>query len=185
MRPQKVDDNELLDKMIPLFRNNGFEGTSMQDLSLATGLKKASLYHRFPGGKEEMVLAVLDYASIKVKDTILHQLTNIHLSIEERINAALEGIKSFYDQGTAPCFFRTLSMGNWLRVFIKRLEVGMVRWIDAFKQLGLDAGLPEEDAQKRATQAIIMIQGSLVVSQTMDTTAPFISTLDDIKALYL
>jgi len=41
------------------FREHGFEGASIAQLSAATGLGKGSLYNFFPGGKEEMAAAVL------------------------------------------------------------------------------------------------------------------------------
>lgn len=42
-----------------VFREHGFEGASLSLLSKATGLGKGSLYNFFPGGKEEMMEAVL------------------------------------------------------------------------------------------------------------------------------
>jgi Bacterial regulatory proteins, tetR family len=36
----------------------GFEGVSVKHLADATGLEKASLYYRCPGGKDEIVMAV-------------------------------------------------------------------------------------------------------------------------------
>ena len=59
-RHPKVSKEELLDEALELFRASGYEGVSLSDLSRATGLEKPSLYFRFPGGKEQIVLAVLD-----------------------------------------------------------------------------------------------------------------------------
>jgi AcrR family transcriptional regulator len=60
MAHAKVSKEEVLDHALELFRTSGFEGVSLSDLSAATGLEKPSLYFRFPGGKEEIVLAVLN-----------------------------------------------------------------------------------------------------------------------------
>ena len=54
MRPQKVQDIEIIESLVKTFRSNGYEGTSLAELAKSTGLKKASLYHRFPDGKQEM-----------------------------------------------------------------------------------------------------------------------------------
>jgi len=56
MRPKKVLDETILKGLAEVFRSKGYEGASLKDLSEATGLKKASLYHRFPNGKSEMAL---------------------------------------------------------------------------------------------------------------------------------
>ena len=50
---------EIVDRLFVVFQDHGYEGASLADLSRATGLGKSSLYHHFPGGKEQMAEAVL------------------------------------------------------------------------------------------------------------------------------
>src|SRR6201987_6130418 len=50
---------DLLAALAEVFREHGFEGASIALISERTGLGKGSLYHFFPGGKEEMAGAVL------------------------------------------------------------------------------------------------------------------------------
>ncbi len=45
---------EVLDRLAAAFRRDGYDGASIARLSAATGLGKASLYHYFPGGKQDM-----------------------------------------------------------------------------------------------------------------------------------
>ncbi|WP_315889750.1 TetR/AcrR family transcriptional regulator [Kovacikia minuta] len=45
--------------LLNLFRQFGYDGVTLSKISQATGLGKASLYHHFPGGKDEMVETVL------------------------------------------------------------------------------------------------------------------------------
>ncbi|MFA9564328.1 MAG: TetR/AcrR family transcriptional regulator, partial [Acidimicrobiales bacterium] len=42
-----------------LFRRQGFNGTSMSEITKASGAPTGSLYHFFPGGKDELATAVL------------------------------------------------------------------------------------------------------------------------------
>jgi len=53
-RRATIEDDDLICKLTDVFRNVGYDGASLAVLADATGLKKASLYHRFPGGKEQM-----------------------------------------------------------------------------------------------------------------------------------
>jgi len=50
---------DLLPALSELFRERGFEGASLSLMTLRTGLGRGSLYHFFPGGKEEMASWVL------------------------------------------------------------------------------------------------------------------------------
>jgi len=58
-RPREFDMNEALDKAVNVFRQKGFEGTSLDDLTLATGINRPSLYAAF-GNKEELFRKALD-----------------------------------------------------------------------------------------------------------------------------
>jgi len=55
MRPSKMSDEKVFEGLSDVFRRKGYDGASYSDLMKATGLVKASLYHRFPGGKADMV----------------------------------------------------------------------------------------------------------------------------------
>jgi TetR/AcrR family transcriptional regulator, transcriptional repressor for nem operon len=56
---RKFDDEAVLDQAMKVFWARGYEGTSVDDLVEATGLKRGSLYNAF-GDKEQLFLRVLD-----------------------------------------------------------------------------------------------------------------------------
>ena len=52
--------NFIIEKTAPVFNKKGFAGTSLTDLTKATGLTKGSIYGNF-ANKDEVALAVFDY----------------------------------------------------------------------------------------------------------------------------
>ena len=58
-RPRGFDRDQVLDALIGLFSEKGFEATAMSDVVEATGLNKSSLYNAF-GSKDELFGAALD-----------------------------------------------------------------------------------------------------------------------------
>ncbi|MGO6668982.1 TetR/AcrR family transcriptional regulator, partial [Rhizobium ruizarguesonis] len=50
---------DIVPLLAEIFRELGYEGTSLSRITERTGIGKGSLYHFFPGGKEEMAGAVL------------------------------------------------------------------------------------------------------------------------------
>jgi len=58
-RPRSFDTDEVLDRVRDTFWRYGYAGTSMDQLSAATGLHKPSLYGAF-GDKKKLYLAALD-----------------------------------------------------------------------------------------------------------------------------
>ena len=185
MRPQKVNDTELLNKIVGLIRSRGFAGTSLSTIAELTGLKKASLYHRFPGGKEEIVLTVLKHTSSWVKTNILDELKNSDKKPSDRLNNALIKISAHYNNGLNQCLFRSLSMEIGDDLFKDELHNGMLQWLGAFTKLGVDFGNSYDTSEKKAMEVITLLQGSLVICNTLNTTTPFKETVNRIRLMYM
>ena len=59
MLKKGAERREVLRALGEVFRAHGYEGASLTLITEATGLGKGSLYHLFPGGKEQMAAEVL------------------------------------------------------------------------------------------------------------------------------
>lgn len=184
MRPQKVEHQQLMEGLMSVLRSKGLEGASLMDLSEATGLKKASLYHRFPGGKKEMVDEVLKYVGGWNKEHILNVLTNAQLAPKKRLSLVLSNINSLYNDGESICILRALSTDSSLPIFAIQIEESFKLWIDGFTQLGLDLGMQKREAQKAAQEVLVRIQGSLILSKGLNDLSPFQENLIAIKKIY-
>ena len=51
---------------LSLFQTNGYHGVAISDILDATDLPKGSLYHHFPGGKEELAIAAVGFIADEV-----------------------------------------------------------------------------------------------------------------------
>ncbi|KXX72587.1 TetR/AcrR family transcriptional regulator [Flammeovirga sp. SJP92] len=184
MRPQKINDEELIKSIFQSIRSKGFDGVSIRDLEKCSGLKKASLYHRFPNGKIEMTQKVMAFVADWVSQNILSFLKDQNLDIETRLDKALENISLFYNNGEYTCLFKALSLENSYSIFDKELEKGMTNWIGAWEQFGIDKGLDPILAKENAVKVMIQIQGALTVSKVMKKNEVFTQTLKNIAQLY-
>jgi len=185
MRPQKVADQDILAGLMTVLRTKGYDGASLSELAAATGLKKASLYHRFPGGKQEMATAVLAYVGEWVEEHIYQVLIDRSKTLEERIEHVIQQIAALYDDGKATCILRALSMDTGLHLFGKYIQSSMEKWIDGFTQLGKDVGMSQVQAYQQALQTLINLQGSLVVAKGLEQPELFLATLANIKSKYM
>lgn len=99
--PAALDEKEkaaIVDRLFVVFQDHGYEGTSIADLSRATGLGKSSLYHHFPRGKEEMAEAVLE----KGKAFMQSAVADVALSSESlkgRIRKIIVALDQLYANG--------------------------------------------------------------------------------------
>lgn len=172
-RPQSVNDAELLDRLAAVFRARGFSGASLAELSAASGLKRASLYHRFPGGKEQMAREVLAAAADWLEREVIAPLT-ADAPPEERLGAVGAALDSFYDGGAQACLLNMLSSARVEDGPFSAAIGGMfARLIAALARLAEDAGLGPDVARERAERAVMLIQGALVLARGSGERAPF------------
>ncbi len=185
MRPQKVDDQQLMSGLLAVLRAKGFEGASLNDLATATGLKKASLYHRFPGGKEEIAKAVLSFVKSWNHQHVLMVLTDEKKSVKERLDKVIKNIERLYDNGKSVCILRALSTDAGIPIFGIQIKESFGIWMKAFTALGVSKGFIPEKSEQMAKEVIIKVQGSLILAKGINDYAVFRNALMNIKEMYL
>lgn len=158
--------------LLRLFRQYGYDGATLSKISEATGLGKASLYHHFPGGKDEMVAVVLDYLERWLDQNVLQLLKQPGEPLL-RLQQMCDRVNEVYEGGKQPCLSAILLLGSARNVFHDRVKTVYRVWIDAIAAVLVEAGLAETLAHQRAEDAVIAIQGSLIVAQGLDDPAPF------------
>jgi len=73
----------IIEKTAPLFNTKGFAGTSLSDMTEATGLTKGSIYGNF-ANKDEVALAVFDYNLHKVQGIIKQEISK-HETVKDQL----------------------------------------------------------------------------------------------------
>lgn len=169
MRTPSVSDTELVDALAEVIGRYGFDGASLTRLSEASGLQRASLYHRFPGGKSE----ILDMAIARVGDRFGELLAPAYEAgaprdRAERLAGAIDG---YYAGGERPCLIVALSLADGdVR---DDVEPCLVRWMEAFATLATAGGMPSVAAHEVAAEQVALLEGSLVIAQVTGETGPF------------
>jgi len=163
---------QILDQLIEVFRDYGYEGTTLTRLSQATGLGKASLYHHFPGGKEQMAAAVLERIQQGLEAMILNPLQQPGTPAA-RVRAMARVVAQFYDQGHAGCLLATMSAGQANDLFHGQVHKIFELWITALAQVAQEAGLDPQAARDWAEDVILQIQGALILARGLGNSTAF------------
>lgn len=177
-RKALIEDDVLLERLSATFRDVGYDGASLARLSEATGLKKASLYHRFPGGKEQMALEVLEEAGRRFAVHVLQPLAG-EGAPRERITAMARELDGFYSGGKQACLLNLFSSpiggSGPFKAAIRQMFEAFVK---ALAGVVAETGCPADVAQARAERGVALIQGSLVLARGLGSTEPFRKTLE-------
>jgi AcrR family transcriptional regulator len=183
MRPPSVSQENLDINLFELFRFDGYDGVSLKKIAAATGLKKASLYHRFPGGKKDMATNALEITR-KWISTYVHEVLMDKCSRYEKLERILENMNNLYNRGTSPCILRSVLQGESLLLFQNKVKDIFDLLMDDFRQLALLFDHDEDSSVIIAEQAMIQLQGSLVLAIAKKDPTIFQRTLLTIKKLY-
>lgn len=167
-----VSDEVFLATAIDLFRTYGFEGVSLKQLADATGLEKASLYYRFPGGKDAIAMAIagglITWLQANVFDLLVASGTP-----RKRVLSVTERLREFYAGGTKPCLMEILSIRGGSDELQLALKAAMEAMMNAFAQIARESGHGSSAARSKAEEAIVGLEGSLILARVVGEPAYF------------
>jgi AcrR family transcriptional regulator len=87
-----------------LFREKGFNGTSMSELAAEVGITKSSLYHHY-SGKQALLSEIIELTVNRVTP-LVQEVVESDLPIRERLGraVALHTVEAIRDQDAVACF---------------------------------------------------------------------------------
>ena len=175
---------QVLEKLIVEFRARGYDATSMNDIATATGLGKSSLYHHFPGGKEQMAADVLEHLREALRSNVFEPLRSV-TPARRRFDQLLRAIDAFYAGGEHACLLERLGASGQAAALRRPLRSTFRDMMGAFEEAALDANLPAALARARAEDAVVRIEGALVMCAGIGETGPFQRVMRSLKRDFL
>jgi TetR/AcrR family transcriptional regulator, lmrAB and yxaGH operons repressor len=171
---------DLLPAMAEVFREHGFEGASIALISERTGLGKGSLYHFFPGGKEEMAAAVLGEIEAWFTTHIFAPLqwdSDPAAAIDQMFRAVVE----YFDSGRRICLVGAFALATSRDRFAKQVRSYFRMWREALTAALVRIGRDKPAAEQLAEEAVVVIQGSLVLARALDDRTVFARSMTRLR----
>lgn len=174
---QRIGDRaEIVPALAEVFREHGFEGASLARISERTGLGKGSLYHFFPGGKEEMAAAVLGEVAHWFETHIFRPLRE-EKPPQHAIAMMLQEVDAYFRSGRRLCLVGVLALGDSRDLFAREISGYFTAWRQALATALQAAGHAPETAEALAEDAIAAIQGALILNRATPAGGAFARVL--------
>ena len=180
----------ILEKTAPIFNSKGFAGTSLTDLTLATGLTKGSIYGNF-ANKDEVALAVFDYNLKKLLRSI-----NTEVAQEEGAKAKLLAYANCYEivlspqimPGGCPILNTAVDADDTHPELRDKAMAAISSWKNKIIQIiddGLSSGelLGPVDKEQFALTMIAMIEGSAMIAKLSSNNDMITMVMKSLKQL--
>ena len=167
---------DILPAIAEVFREHGYEGASLALIGQRTGLGKGSLYHFFPGGKDEMAAAVLAEIDAWFEAHMFGPLRD-HAEPDVAIAAMLDATDSYFRSGGRVCLIGVFALGDARDRFGSAVQSYFARWVEALAEALQRGGREPSAARALAEEAVAAIQGGLVLARALQDTEAFTRTL--------
>jgi TetR/AcrR family transcriptional regulator, lmrAB and yxaGH operons repressor len=158
-----------------LFRRNGFAATGINEIAEASGAPKGSLYHYFPGGKDQIAEAAVHFAGKGVVAT-LEKLEKQHASAASMIRAYCKLLagwmaKSGFRDGCPIATTLLESAPQSIEMAAAGREA-FAGWCGVIARALVRDGFGKVEARRLATLAVSSIEGALILARVEASAAP-------------
>jgi len=162
-----------------VFRELGYEGSSMSAITARTKLSKGSLYHFFPGGKEEIAAEILVHVHAWFVTQVFEPLERGES--QTALESMWKSVDDYFRSGRRVCLIGAFALDETRDRFAAPIRGYFKRWIKALESALVRSGMEVASAKKLAEETVIGIQGALTLSRALGDTAIFGRTLERLK----
>lgn len=163
----------IIEKTAPIFNMKGYSGTSMSDITEATGLTKGSIYGNFEN-KDEVALAAFKFNVKKLQDTFTREIDK-QTTFKDKLLVYPRLYSNYYElritQGGCPIINTATEADDTHPVLRKKVESIILAWKEKlvyFIEQGIAAGEFKGESinpEKTALTIIAIIEGAVMISK--------------------
>jgi len=162
-----------------LFRRQGYNGTPLKQVTVAASAPFGSLYHFFPGGKEELgevVVRSSGQAYLELFELIADAAQDMGTAVTDFFDGAADVLEQTGYLDACPIgtvALEVASTNDRLRQATADVFAG---WIDAVRGRFESAGARPERARELATALVAGVEGGFMLSRAAQRAEPLRTT---------
>jgi AcrR family transcriptional regulator len=165
----------IVESSAELFRRQGYSATGMKQIVTAAQAPFGSLYHFFPGGKEE-----LGAEAVRVSGALYAQLIQ---GVFDPARDPVSGVRTFFAAAAArlretdyedacPIATVALEVSSSSETMRHACAEAFESWIAAGAERFVRAGLAPETARELTVATLAALEGAFVLARALRTTEP-------------
>jgi len=158
-----------------LFRRNGYAATGINEIAEVSGAPKGSLYHYFPGGKDQIAVAAVRFAGGVVVAT-LETLAQEHDTAAAMIRAYCKLLagwmaKSGFRDG-CPIATTLLEAAPQSKEMAAAGREAFAGWCAVIARALVRDGFGKAEAKRLSTLAVSSLEGALILARVEASARP-------------
>jgi AcrR family transcriptional regulator len=165
----------IVDSSAELFRRQGYAGTGIKQILAAANAPFGSLYHFFPGGKEQLGAETIRSSGrlyMELFATIAAQAPDVVSAVEDFFSGAAETLVQSDYADACPIATVALEVASTNEPLRQASADVFDLWIDGATQYFAAAGIPARAARELALSMLCLLEGAFVFCRAMRSTEP-------------
>lgn len=168
----------LLASAADLFSRRGFGATGIKAVLAAAQAPYGSLYHFFPGGKQELGAAALTYGGGRYRE-LLESVYPEDADVVEATAASFRQAADLLEEAdyrhACPIATIALEVANNDELMRTAAAEAFESWLEVLQQRFTAAGMAEDRARDVAVEIFCLIEGAVLLSRTTRSSAPMLT----------
>jgi AcrR family transcriptional regulator len=180
----------IIEKVAPVFNKKGYAGTSLSDMTAATGLTKGSIYGNFKN-KDEVAVAVYEYNARRLSEAQKGFVALASTSLE-KLKAFAEfyrqSWKKIFERGGCPVMNASVEADDNLPFLKKHVQATIKGWASVIAKI-IDQGKANGEFKNSivsidyAYLIITLLEGGIMLSKITNTQNHLFNAVDRIQLI--
>ena len=173
----------MIEQAVVLLARRGPQGASFNEVLQASGAPRGSLYHHFPGGKDELILAAMDVASRRAAE-LLEPVRGKPADQAAEAFIALWRAGLIQSKLEAGCSVLAVTVASDSPELRERAGQIFRAWRELLASLLSDGGVAPERAEGLAASLISVCEGAVALARAERSLEPFdLSAAEQVRAI--
>jgi TetR/AcrR family transcriptional repressor of lmrAB and yxaGH operons len=160
--------DRLLDSAVDLLQRRGYHATGLNELLERSEAPRGSLYHYFPGGKEQIGAEAIARAGEQVAAAVAHLLrakASVADAVEALAGLLAAGLEASDFERGCPVATTALEVTPGSEPIRAAVQASFESWLAPLRERLQAAGFDRLEAARRADLAIATLEGALVLAR--------------------
>jgi AcrR family transcriptional regulator len=165
----------IVERSAELFRRQGFAGTGVKQIVAEASAPFGSLYHFFPGGKEQLGEEVIRWSGSiygRLIDAFYTPGTDPVAATRNFFAAAAQTLRETDYADACPIATVALEVSSTNEPMRRACAEVFNSWVDAAAERLVEAGLPRKRARALALSLLASLEGAFVLARALRSTEP-------------
>src|SRR5947209_3236965 len=167
--------DRIVDSTAELFRRQGYTGTGVKQIVTEASAPFGSLYHFFPGGKEQLGEEVIRWSGqmyLQLFVTVAGDAPDVGTGVERLFDGAAETLRETGYADACPIATVALEVASTSEPLRKATADVFDSWISAATEWFAASGIARERARELSLHMLSALEGAFIFSRALRSTEP-------------